>query len=67
MVPEATWDAHLEVIPDYNVILIEMDNGKLVRRFGTINIDGLDLHLKTIPPGAKLSYEKGPLYKYLID
>lgn len=66
MVPTASWDAHWEIIPDSNLILLEMQNGKLVRRFGSIKIDGLDLHLKDMPLGAKLNYEKGPLFDYLI-
>lgn len=66
MVPVATWDAHWEIIPDRNVILLEMVNGRLIRRFGSINIDGLDFNLKDLPSGAKLSYEKGPLFDYLI-
>jgi hypothetical protein len=66
MVPTALISAHWEIIPDHNVILLEMVNGKLLRRFGPINIDGLDLNLKDMPPDAKLNYEKGPLFDYLI-
>lgn len=66
MVPEATWFAHWETFPNSNVILLEMDNGKLARRFGSTNIHGLDLNLKMVPADAKLKFEKGPLYSYLI-
>jgi hypothetical protein len=66
MVPTALLDAHWEIIPDRNVILLDMENGRLIRRFGSINIDGLDFNLKDMPPGARLNYEKGPLFDYLI-
>jgi hypothetical protein len=66
IVPTASWDAHWEIMPDSNLILLEMQNGKLVRRFGSIKIDGADLHLKDLTLGAKLNYEKGPLFDYLI-
>lgn len=67
MVPTALTNSHWEIIPDRNVILLEMVNGKLMRRFGLINIDGLDLNLKDMPSGAKLNYEKGPLFDRLIE
>lgn len=67
MVPEASWESHEEVIPDFNVILLEMEGGKLVRKYGAINIDGLDFNLKTLPPGSRLGYERSPLFKYLIN
>lgn len=66
MVPDATWFAHWETLPDSNVILLDMENGKLVRRFGSLNINGLDLNLKSLPADAKLDFEKGPLYDCLI-
>jgi hypothetical protein len=66
VVPEALWVAHWETLPDSNVIFLEMENGKLVRRFGSTNIHGLDLNWKTAPADAKLNFEKGPLYRYLI-
>jgi hypothetical protein len=66
-VPMATWLPHWEVLPNANVILLEMDHGKLVRRFGSFNIKGQNLDLKPVPPGAKLNWEKGALYDYLIE
>jgi len=66
-VPPATWRPHREVLPNSNVILLEMENGMLVRRFGSINISGQDLELKPMPLDAKLNLVKGPLYDYLIN
>jgi hypothetical protein len=63
-VPDATWVAHWETFPYENVIFLEMENGKLIRRFGSFNINGSELKAK--PLGAKQSFEKGPLYNYLI-
>jgi len=66
MVPTATWESHWEIFPDGNVVLLEVENGKLVRRQGTMTIGGLDLNLKPLPAGATLSYERGPLFDVLI-
>jgi hypothetical protein len=63
-VPTATWLSHWEVLPKSNTILLEMDNGKLIRRFGSININGLNLELKPLLPSSTL--EKGFLYDLLI-
>jgi hypothetical protein len=43
-----------------------MENGELVRQSGTVKIDGWDLNLKVAQDGAKLNFERGPLYRYLI-
>ena len=66
MVPTATWDSHWEILPDGNVVLLEVENGTLVRRQGTMSIGGLDLNLKPLPPGAALSHQRGPLFDVLI-
>jgi hypothetical protein len=65
-VPTAALWSHWEVLPNSNVILLEIDHGKLARRFGSINVNGQTLELKPMPPNAKMSWEKRPLYDYLI-
>jgi hypothetical protein len=65
-VPTATWRSHWEVLPNSNVILLEMENGKLVRRLGSISIHGQNLELKPMPPDVKPTWGKGALYSYLI-
>ena len=66
-VPVATWGSHWEVLPNTNVILVEMEEGKLVRRDGSIIVDGLKFDLKPIPSGKYSNLEKGALYDYLIQ
>jgi hypothetical protein len=66
MVPEATWESHVEVFPDANVIVLEMQGGKLVRRQGTVNIGGVEFRFKPLSPNSKLNFEKGPLFNVLI-
>jgi hypothetical protein len=66
-VPNATWWSHWEVLPDSNVILLEMDHGRLVRRFGSINIKGQTLELKPMRADATMSWQRGPIYAYLIE
>ena len=65
-VPIATWPAHWEVLPNSNIILLEMENGKLVRRFGSISIQGQKLELKALHPNAKPDWKKGTLYPYFF-
>jgi hypothetical protein len=65
-VPAATWVAHPEVLPDSNVILLEMENGSLVRRYETILINGQALHLKPLSPIPNPDWKKGLLYPLLI-
>ncbi len=65
--PAGTWSAHSEIIGDARLILLEMEDGRLVRRFGSIDVDGLPLQLKTRRVGAKLGLDKRPLYHYLIE
>jgi hypothetical protein len=65
-VPPATWKAHWETLPDSNVILLEMQNGKLVRRFGSIMIQGRAFRLKPLPPMASRHWKEGTLYPLLI-
>jgi hypothetical protein len=63
----ATWFSHWEILPNGNVILLEMDHGKLVRRFGSINIKGQNLDLKRSSRVPNENWEKGPLYGYLTE
>ncbi len=65
-VPGATWQSHREVLPDGNVILLEMQNGRLVRRYGSLTIDGQELRLKSLPANASPDWPKGTLYPYLL-
>jgi hypothetical protein len=65
-VPAATWVAHWEVLPDSNLILLEMENGSLVRRYGSILINGQTLHLKPLSPNPSPDWKKGVLYPLLI-
>lgn len=45
-VPAARVPSHWEILPNKNVILLEMENGKLVRKFGSIVVDGQPLELR---------------------
>jgi hypothetical protein len=65
-VPAATWVAHWEELPQSNVILLEMENGKLVRRYGSILIDGQPLRLKPLSPAPYPDWKIGVLYPLLI-
>ena len=66
-VPAATWVAHWEVLPESNVVLLEMENGSLVRRYGSILIDGQTLLLKPSSPNPNPDWKKGALYPLLIS
>jgi hypothetical protein len=63
-VPQATWYGHRETIPDGNVILLEMESGRLVRRFATTVGEPL-VRLKSLPVSAGPPIARGALYKYL--
>jgi hypothetical protein len=66
-VPAATWLAHWETLPDGNVILLEMENGQLVRRYVPLYIHGRVLNLKP-PAGPRAPrFTPGPLYQYMLD
>jgi hypothetical protein len=66
-VPAATWLAHWETLPDGNVILLEMENGQLVRRYVPLYIHGRVLNLKP-PAGPRApGFTPGPLYQYMLD
>jgi hypothetical protein len=66
-VPAATWLAHWEILPDSNVMLLEMEDGRLVRRSGSLDIHGRVLNLK--PPAGPQApgFKPGPLYQYMLD
>jgi hypothetical protein len=66
-VPAATWLPHWETLPDGNVILLEMENGRLVRRAGTLPVADRWLTLKPIPQEPRVRFREGPLYGYLIS
>ena len=66
MVPEATWESHLEVLPDSNLVLLEMEGGKLVRRQGSLNIGGVQFRLRPVASGGKPDFPRGPLFDLLI-
>jgi hypothetical protein len=66
-VPVATWPPHQENLPDGNVILLKVIDGRLVREYGTIDIQGKSLHFKATVPDGSLQFETGPLYNLLID
>lgn len=65
-IPAATWPAHWETLPNGNVILLEMENGRLVRRFGSLMIDGEELRLKPLPATVSPDWPEGTLYPYLL-
>jgi hypothetical protein len=66
-VPMATWPSHQEDLPDSNVILLKAAGGGLTREHGHVEIQGKSLNLKTAKHGARLQFEKRPLYDLLID
>ena len=66
-VPTATWVSHREALPNSNVIVLEMERGKLVRRFGSLNVKGQGLELKSKPHGPATTWPRGPLYEYLVE
>ncbi len=61
------WKPHWEILQDSKLILLEMENGKLVRRFGSIILNGKSLQLKPLTPNANPQWEKGNLFPYLIS
>jgi hypothetical protein len=67
MVPAANWPEHWERLPESNVIVLEVINGKLVRNSGPIKIQGQTFQLKLEENTANPQFEKEPLYNYLID
>ena len=66
-IPAATWDAHWEALPDSNVVLLTMENGSLVRQFGSILMHRLPLNLKPLPSNAPPAWVHGALYPLLIS
>jgi hypothetical protein len=65
-VPAATWKPHWELLPSSNVILLEMENGQLVRRYGSILIRGQALQLKPLTVPAHRAWKNGLLYPLLL-
>jgi hypothetical protein len=67
LVPPATWSAHLEILPESNVVLLSVEDGKLVRRFDSLQIHRLTLNYKPLPPKPAPVWPPGPLYPLLLD
>jgi len=65
-VPAATWEPHWEALPDGNIILLEMEGGRLVRRSGFLRVGGQDLHLKPATSTDSRLPPHGLLYDYMI-
>ncbi len=66
MIPDATWAPHWETMPDSNIILLEMENGDLVRRYGSLTVQDYPLHLKSLDSEVDQDLAEGALYPYLI-
>jgi hypothetical protein len=66
-VPTASWWGHWEILPNSNVIILEMEDGRLVRRIEPICIKSDILNLKKMPNENKIGYDKGYLFHYLIE
>ena len=68
LVPSATWPEHNEVLPISNVIVLHEEDGKLVRKEGSLNVNNELLLLKTaIPNSPKLPYQKTRVYTLLFN
>jgi len=66
-IPAFMWPPHQEIrLPDSNVILFEMENGKITRRFGIITIAEQEITLKPLSTNSVSDWQQGPLYQYLI-
>ena len=66
-VPAATWKSHWETLPISNLILIEMEESELVRRYGSIIINNKPFQLKTISPNNIVDLKEGFLFSLLIQ
>lgn len=66
-VPQVTWDAHTELLPDSNVIILKSDmSKKLVRDYSSVEIKGKKLNLRPENSPEFKSWKKGALDNYLI-
>lgn len=65
-VPEATWDAHTEILPDSNVIILNVNGDKLERNFGTVEYAGKELILRPKDSPLFKAWKIGPLNYFLI-
>ncbi|MBF0408403.1 MAG: hypothetical protein HQM10_13715 [Candidatus Riflebacteria bacterium] len=66
-VPETTWLAHWDTIPDSNFILLEESDGKICRKEGSIKISGRNLQLKNKAKATIPEIDKGLLYRLMIQ
>lgn len=67
-VPQVTWDAHNEFLPDSNVIILKTGvDKKLSRDYSSLEIKGKILNLRPKDSPEFKSWKKGVLYNYLIE
>lgn len=59
--------AHRDVLPDSNVILLEMADNELTRKSGPVSIKRQTFNLKKKQSPASVVLEKGVLHKYLVQ
>jgi len=65
-VPAATWEPHWEALPEGNIIVLEMEHGRLIRRSGFLRVGGQDLRLKPATSTDSRPPPHGLLYDYMI-
>jgi len=65
--PAALWEAHWARLPEGNLILLKVENGRLTRCFDPVRIREREFALKQIPAGPPARFEKGHLYDLLIQ
>ena len=65
-VPEALWYEYWAILPQSNVIYLELADGRLHRRGGSISLLGHTLTLKDPAPVAQAPRVKSALFDYLI-
>ncbi|MCC7361724.1 MAG: hypothetical protein IT317_19740 [Anaerolineales bacterium] len=54
-------------LPDGQTILLEWEDGQLVRRTGTLSLQGHSLRLKPEPAAAAATWPTGELYRLLME
>jgi hypothetical protein len=65
-VPEATWDAHPEVLDRAKVILLKEERGRLTRVTGAVRIGPVEVTAKAFPSSRERSFAAGALYRPLL-
>ncbi len=67
-VPQVTWDAHNEFIPDSNIIVLRLDSdNKLIRSDIKLVINGKMLNFRPLNSPEFKSWKKGVLDNYLVE